>query len=51
MGCHFLLQEPFLTQGLSPGLPHCRQMLYLSEPLKLSAEELMLLNCGVGEDS
>ena len=28
MGCHFLLQEIFPTQGLNPGLPHCRQMLY-----------------------
>ena len=28
MGCHFLLQEIFLTQGLNPGLPHCRQTLY-----------------------
>ena len=28
MGCHFLLQEIFRTQGLNPGLPHCRQMLY-----------------------
>ena len=27
-GCHFLLQEIFLTQGLNPGLPHCRQTLY-----------------------
>ena len=26
--CHFLLQEIFLTQGLNPGLPHYRQMLY-----------------------
>ena len=26
--CHFLLQEIFLTHGLNPGLPHCRQMLY-----------------------
>ena len=25
--CHFLLQGIFLTQGLNPGLPHCRQML------------------------
>ena len=24
----FLLQEIFLTQGLNPGLLHCRQMLY-----------------------
>ena len=28
MGCHFLLQEIFLTQGSNPGLLHCRQMLY-----------------------
>ena len=28
MGCHFLLQEIFPTQGLNLGLPHCRQMLY-----------------------
>ena len=26
--CHFLLQEIFLTQGLNPGLLHCRQTLY-----------------------
>ena len=28
MGCHFLLQEIFPTQGLNLGLPHCRQTLY-----------------------
>ena len=28
VGCHFLLQGIFLTQGLSPGLLHCMQMLY-----------------------
>ena len=28
VGCHFLLQEIFPTQGLNSGLPHCRQMLY-----------------------
>ena len=28
MGCHFLLQGIFLTQGSNPGLLHCRQMLY-----------------------
>ena len=28
MGCHFLLQETFLTQELNLGLLHCRQMLY-----------------------
>ena len=28
MGCHFLFQGIFPTQGLNPGLLHCRQMLY-----------------------
>ena len=28
VGCHFLLQGIFLTKGLNPGLPHCRQMLH-----------------------
>ena len=28
MGCHFLLQEIFPTQGLNPSLLHCRQALY-----------------------
>ena len=28
VGCHSLLQEIFLTQGLNPGLLHCRQILY-----------------------
>ena len=28
VGCHFLLQRIFLTQGSNPGLLHCRQMLY-----------------------
>ena len=28
VGCHFLLQEIFWTQGLNPGLPHCRQTFY-----------------------
>ena len=32
MGCHFLLQGIFPTQGLNLGLPHCRQMLLPSEP-------------------
>ena len=37
VGCHFLLQEIFLTQGLNPGLPHCRQTLYcLSQQGSLS---------------
>ena len=28
MGCHALLQRIFPTQGLNPGLLHCRQILY-----------------------
>ena len=28
MGCHFLLQGIFPTQGSNLGLPHCRQTLY-----------------------
>ena len=28
MGCHFLLQGIFPTEGSNPGLPHCRQKLY-----------------------
>ena len=28
VGCHALLQWIFPTQGLNPGLPHCRQILY-----------------------
>ena len=29
VGCYFLLQGIFLTQGSNPGLLHCRQTLYL----------------------
>ena len=40
MGCHFLLQEIFLTQGLNLGLPHCRQTLYhLSHQGNLKSEK------------
>ena len=28
VGCHFLLQGIFPTQGSNLGLPHCRQTLY-----------------------
>ena len=28
MGCHFLFQGIFLTQGLNQVLLHCRQILY-----------------------
>ena len=55
VGCHFLLQGIFLTQESNPGLLHCRQSLYQlsykGSPRKMRAKELILLNCGVGEDS
>ena len=28
VGCHFLLQVIFPTEGSNPGLPHCRQTIY-----------------------
>ena len=28
VGCHALLKGIFPSQGLNPGLPHCRQILY-----------------------
>ena len=37
VGCHFLLQRIFLTQGSNPGLPALQANALLSEPLgKLS---------------
>ena len=33
MGCHFLLQRIFLTQGLNPGLPSLQADALPSEPL------------------
>ena len=32
VGCHALLQGIFPTQGLNPGLQHCRQILYHGTP-------------------
>ena len=32
VGCHFLLQRIFPTQGLNLGLPHCKQDALPSEP-------------------
>ena len=43
VGCHFLLQGIFLTQGLNPGLRHCRQTLYcLSEDSPNLLQNLLL---------
>ena len=39
VGCHFLLQGIFLTQGSNSGLPHCRQTLcHLSHQGSLVAQ-------------
>ena len=38
VGCHSLFQEIFPTQGLNPGLPHCRQTLY-----RLSHREVKII--------
>ena len=44
VGCHFLLQGIFPTQGLNPGLLHCRQMLY-----HLSHQGSLMRNAGLDE--
>jgi len=52
VGCYFLLQGIFPTQGLNPGLSHCRQMLYrLSHQGSQSEEELKNLLMKVKEES
>ena len=43
VGCHFLLQGIFPTQGLNLGFPHCRQILYhLSHQGSLSEVSLLI---------
>ena len=37
VGCHFLLQEVFLTQGSNLNLLHCRQILYCLSHQKLNS--------------
>ena len=45
VGCHFLLQGIFPTQGSNPGLPRCRQMLsLLSEPPGKSSVKTLLVS-------
>ena len=55
--CPFMIQQPFRTTNIwrNPSLlililPHAF-LSFWKGPWKLSTEELMLLNCGVGEDS
>ena len=47
VGCHFLLQEIFPTQGLNPGLPHCRQTLYHLSHLTITSFLPSLLECSL----
>ena len=45
VGCYFLLQRIFPSQGSNPGLPHCRQTLYpLSHHELLTYAFLLLFN-------
>ena len=44
VGCHFLLQETFLTQGLNLGLLHCRQILYWGSPVKETEGKWQILD-------
>ena len=41
VGCHSLLQAIFLTQGLNPGLLHCRQILYCLSHYQFSSAQLL----------
>ena len=47
VGCHFLLQEIFPTQGLNSGLPHCRQTLYHLSHRESHHQHILLLYSGV----
>ena len=42
--CHFLLQGILLTQGLNPGLLHCRQMLYRLSHQKSPRSKRLLIS-------
>ena len=46
MGCHFLLQGIFLTQGSNPHLLHCRRFLYHSTTRETKAFRTQCL-CGL----
>ena len=48
VGCHFLLQGIFPTQGSNPGLPHCRQILYhlwIKSPCDLKGRKWIAQAC------
>ena len=45
VGCHFLPQGIFLTQGLNTGLLHCRQILYLLSHQNITKELSIIHFC------
>ena len=52
VGCHFLLQGIFLTQGLNLGLLHCRQILHcLSHQRSPTATLASVKKCSSSEDT
>ena len=61
VGCHFLLQTVFPTQGWNPGLQHCRQTIYSlshqgspkwrSVEINKWSDMLMLFSCSVMSNS
>ena len=51
VGCHFLLQGVFLTQGLNRSLPHCRQTLYRLSYQGSFASLQISLGSGLAEDA
>ena len=46
VGCHFLLQGLFPTQGSNPGLSHCRQTLYHLSHQESPVFQYVSLNTG-----
>ena len=49
MGCHFLFQEIFLTQGSNPGLLNCRQTLPSEPPGDPTAREEPIKSSNMAE--
>ena len=50
VGCHFLVQRIFLTQGLNPGLLHCRQTLHHLSYLRWAVVKNLPANAGDARD-
>ena len=50
VGCHFLLQGIFPTQGSNPCLPHCRQTLYHLEPPEMLYSTVFIVRYNIYVD-